>query len=150
MTRTMHILCVCLGNICRSPMAEGAVRKAAADARLDWLVDSAGTGAWHVGNPPDSRGLASAAARGYDNSGQRARQVTAADFTSFDLILAMDASNHANLSRMAPAGATAVIEMLDPEGRDVPDPYYGGPNGFETTLDMIEEAAAALVARHIG
>lgn len=143
----MRILCVCLGNICRSPMAEGAIRHAAAKAGLAVEVDSAGTGAWHAGSPPDARGLATAARRGYDNSAQRARQVARQDFHAFDLILAMDRANLSDLSRMAPAGAPARVEMFDPAGRDVPDPYYGGPEGFETTLDMIEAAASALVAR---
>lgn len=146
----MRVLCVCLGNICRSPMAEGAVRRAAEDTGLDWVVDSAGTGGWHVGSPPDPRGLEAAARRGYDNADQRARQVRREDFTAFDLIVAMDASNHADLSRMAPAGATAELILFDPDERDVPDPYYGGPEGFETTLDMIEAAARAVVARYSG
>ncbi|MEM6661763.1 MAG: low molecular weight protein-tyrosine-phosphatase [Pseudomonadota bacterium] len=144
----MRILCVCLGNICRSPMAEGAVRRAAAEAGLDWHVDSAGTGDWHIGSPPDPRGLAAAARRGYDNSDQRARQVDPADFTACDLILAMDASNHANLTRVAPQGTAEKVRMFDPDGRDVPDPYFGGPEGFDDVLDMIEAAARALVARH--
>ena len=136
----VRILCVCLGNICRSPMAEGAVRRAAESAGLPVHVDSAGTGAWHAGNPPDARGLAAAARRGYDNSAQRARQITSADFHDFDLILAMDVRNLADLQRAAPPAARARLDLFDP-GRDVPDPYYGGPDGFETVLDQIEAAA---------
>ena len=143
----MRILCVCLGNICRSPMAEAAVRRAAEAASLAVEVDSAGTGGWHVGRPPDRRGLAAAVRRGYDNSGQRARQVRPADFADFDLILAMDRSNVEDLVRQAPPGAAARIELFDPEGRDIPDPYYGGPPDYEHALDMIEVAADALIAR---
>ena len=135
----MRVLCVCLGNICRSPMAEGALRRVLA---AEHHVDSAGTGAWHAGNPPDPRGLATARRRGYDNSAQRARQVTADDFRTFDLILAMDASNLETLQQIAPPDTTARIRMFHPGG-DVPDPYYGGDSGFDTVLDMIEEAALA-------
>ena len=142
----MRILCVCLGNICRSPMAEGALRQAARDAGLSAEIDSAGTGAWHVGNPPDPRGLAAAARRGYDNSAQRARQVARSDFHEFDLILAMDRANLADLQRLAPDGASAEIGMFDAD-RDIPDPYYGGPDGFDAVLDQIEAAAKALVTR---
>ncbi len=142
----MRILCVCLGNICRSPMAEGAVRRAMEAAGLAADVDSAGTGAWHAGNPPDARGLAAAAGRGYDNAGQRARQVTAADFNAFDLILAMDRGNYSDLQRLKPTNGRARIEMLDP-ARDIPDPYYGGEDGFDPVLDQIEAAAKALAAR---
>lgn len=142
----MRILCVCLGNICRSPMAEGAVRALAQEAGLAIAVDSAGTGAWHVGNPPDARGLAAAMARGYDNSGQRARQVRGRDFHEFDLIVAMDRSNLGDLERMRPAGARAELRLFHPDGHDIPDPYYGGPEDYERALDMVEHAAGALVA----
>lgn len=141
----MRILCVCLGNICRSPMAEGAVRAMGASAGLDLEVDSAGTGAYHIGNPPDPRGLAAASARGYDNSGQRARQVRIGDFDEFDLIVAMDRSNLRNLEAMCPPGARAEIRLFDPEGREIPDPYYGGPADYELALDMVEHAADALI-----
>ena len=143
----MRILCVCLGNICRSPMAQGAIERRAAEAGLDVTVDSAGIGHWHVGNPPDPRGLTAASARGYDNSAQRARQVGPRDFIDFDLILGMDATNIADLDRLAPPVHTARIEMFDPEGRDIPDPYYGGPADYEHALDMIEQATEALIAR---
>lgn len=122
-------------------MAEGVLRTKAAQSGLEVLVDSAGTGAWHVGNPPDPRGLAAAMARGYDNSAQRARKVAAQDFTTFDIVLAMDASNLTNLQGLAPPGTTAEIRMLHPDGADIPDPYYGGPEGFETVLDMLEMSA---------
>ena len=143
----MRILCVCLGNICRSPMAEGALRRRAAEAGLAIEVDSAGTGAYHIGNPPDPRGLAAAAARGYDNTGQRARQVRAQDFDDFDLIVAMDRANLTDLRRQAPHGARAEIELFHPEGTDIPDPYHGGPADYEHALDLVEMAADALIAR---
>ena len=125
-------------------MAEGVIRAKAVAAGLEAKVDSAGTGRWHVGKPPDARGLQAALARGYDNSAQRARQVRIRDFSDFDLILAMDRSNLDDLKRMRPTGATAMLRLLMP-GVDVPDPYYGGAEGFETTLDLIETAADALI-----
>jgi len=141
-----RILVVCLGNICRSPMGQGVLEKRAAEAGLAVEVDSAGLGAWHVGNPPNPRGLKAAAARGYDTGHQRARQLRPADFDAFDLILGMDASNIAELARLKPAGARAEIRLFDPAGRDVPDPYYGGPADYEHALDLIEEAVDGLVA----
>ncbi|MBY8974243.1 low molecular weight phosphotyrosine protein phosphatase [Rhodobacteraceae bacterium NNCM2] len=143
--RPMRILCVCLGNICRSPMAEGALRKRGAEVGLVLEVDSAGTGAYHIGNPPDPRGLAAASARGYDNSALRARQVREADFHDFDLIVAMDRANLRNLQAMAPAGSRAEIRLFDAEGREIPDPYYGGPADYEKALDMVEAATEALI-----
>lgn len=143
----MRILCVCLGNICRSPMAQGAIERRAAEAGLEIHVDSAGTGAWHIGNPPDPRGLSAASRRGYDNSGQRARQVRPADFAEFDLIVAMDGSNVSELRRQAPPDATARIELFHPDGLDIPDPYHGGPADYEHALDLVERAADALIAR---
>lgn len=145
---TTRILCVCLGNICRSPMAEGAIRAKAAAAGKAVDVDSAGTGAWHIGNPPDKRGLEAAAARGYDNSGQRARQVGFRDFFEFDLLLAMDRNNLSDLRAARPADARCEIRLFDPAGREIPDPYYGGPEDYELALDMVEDAAADLI-RHL-
>ncbi|MGD1926448.1 MAG: low molecular weight protein-tyrosine-phosphatase [Paracoccaceae bacterium] len=142
----MRILCVCLGNICRSPMEQGALERRLAQAGIDAHIDSAGTGAYHIGNPPDPRGLAAAASRGYDNSAQRARQVRTSDFAEFDLLLAMDASNLLNLRRACPAYATCEIRIFDPQGRDIPDPYHGGPADYEHALDMIERAADALTS----
>lgn len=141
----MRILCVCLGNICRSPMAQGALEQRLTAAGIAAQLDSAGTGAYHVGNPPDPRGLAAAGARGYDNSAQRARQVQPSDFHDFELILAMDASNLDDLRRASPLGANCEIRLFDPQGRDIPDPYHGGPADYEHALDMIEAAADALV-----
>ncbi|MEM9284661.1 MAG: low molecular weight protein-tyrosine-phosphatase [Pseudomonadota bacterium] len=138
------VLFVCLGNICRSPAAEGVFRDRAAAAGLDVTVDSAGTGAWHAGEPPDRRMIAAAARRRYDLSAQRARQVDDGDGYSFDYILAMDASNLSDLRDRALPDWTATVRMLYP-GRDVPDPYYGGEQGFETVLDMLEEGVDALI-----
>lgn len=144
----MRILCVCLGNICRSPMAEGVVRAKARTAGKDVDVDSAGTGAWHIGNPPDVRGLMAASARGYDNSDQRARQVAPRDFHEFELILAMDRNNLMDLQAARPRDARCEIRLFDWQGREIPDPYYGGPEDYELALDMVEEAADHLI-RHL-
>ena len=127
-------------------MAQGALEQRLGEAGIATKIDSAGTGAFHIGNPPDPRGLAAASARGYDNTGQRARQVRGSDFREFDLILAMDAANLADLRRLCPDGATCEIRLFDPQGRDIPDPYHGGPDDYEHALDMVEAAADALVA----
>jgi protein-tyrosine phosphatase len=142
----MSILVVCLGNICRSPMAQGAIERRAAEAGLEVDVDSAGLSAWHVGSPPNPRGLKVAAERGYDNRHQRARQLRAADFDDFDLILGMDRANTAALERLRPEGARAEIRLFHPSGRDIPDPYYGDMPDYEHALDLIEEAVDDLIA----
>jgi protein-tyrosine phosphatase len=152
----VRVLFVCLGNICRSPTAEGVMRALVADAGLGEHIeiDSAGTGAWHIGEPPDRRASAAARERGIDLAGA-ARQVRASDFDEFDLIVAMDASNLADLRRAAPGeGARAKLVLLrdlDPAtaGRalDVPDPYHGGARGFEQVLDLVEAACAALLVQ---
>ena len=144
----MRILCVCLGNICRSPLAMGVLDRAAKKAGVQIEVDSAGTSDWHIGKPPDARGVAAAAARGIDISRQRGRQVTAADFDKFDLILAMDTKNLAHLQRMCPIDAMHRLRLFDPAG-PIPDPYYGGPRGFEKVLDQIERAAGVLIENHV-
>ncbi|WP_417767107.1 low molecular weight protein-tyrosine-phosphatase [Stappia sp.] len=142
-----RILFVCLGNICRSPLAEGILRAQAGD-RPDMEVDSAGTAAWHVGKAPDPRSIAIAARHGIDISSLRARQVCTEDFSRFDLILAMDAANLADLEALAPAGAPARLRrFLD---RDVPDPYYGGADGFADVHEMLERGCAALLAELAG
>ncbi len=142
---TTRILVVCLGNICRSPMGQGVIEKLSAEAGLAVEVDSAGLGAWHIGDPPNPRGLKVASSRGYDNSHQRARQVRVQDFHDFDLILAMDTDNVAGLERLRPAGARAEIRLFHPSGRDIPDPYYGDLPDYEHALDRIEEAVRDLI-----
>ena len=149
----VKVLFVCTGNICRSPTAEGVFDKLVKEAGLadDVHVESAGTTAYHVGEPPDRRSQAAARQRGIDLSQQRARQVNEADLQTFDYILAMDEGHLNDLDCMAgtPPG-TRLLRFLDfapdrPE-QDVPDPYYGGPDGFENVLDMIEAASQGLLA----
>jgi protein-tyrosine phosphatase len=142
----MRILFVCMGNICRSPTAEGVMRHLLAERGLNGEieVESAGTGGWHAGSPPDARAIATARARGITLEGA-ARQVTAADFEDFDLLVAMDRDNLADLRAIAPPGTEHKLRMLVADGRDVPDPYYGGPRGFEEVLDLVETACEGLL-----
>lgn len=151
-SNTIGILFVCLGNICRSPTAEGVFRRLADERGLSpyLRVDSAGTHAYHVGEPPDPRSQKAAKARGIDLSVLRARRVDHGDFYQFDHILAMDANNFANLMDMRPPDASAQVKyFLDYAPhlniREVPDPYYGGGNGFERVLDMVEDASMGLL-----
>ncbi|MFO1413313.1 MAG: low molecular weight protein-tyrosine-phosphatase [Burkholderiales bacterium] len=147
----LRVLFVCLGNICRSPTAEVVFRDTATRAGLKGLaVDSAGTGEWHVGNPPDWRAIEHARRRGYELAHLRARQVGRRDFADFDYVFAMDRSNLAVLTALRPADCTGHLGLfLDgaPElaMRDVPDPYDGGPEAFERMLDLIEAASRAWV-----
>jgi protein-tyrosine phosphatase len=148
-----RLLFVCLGNICRSPMAEGVFRRVAQEEGvLDrFEIDSAGLGNWHVGQAPDSRAQAAARTRGVDISDQSARQVTSEDFARFDLLLAMDGSNYDDLVELAPKSARHKIRrFLDfaPHvgAEDVPDPFFGGTEGFNHALDLIEAAARGLLA----
>lgn len=148
----MRILFVCLGNICRSPTAEAVFRTIAAREapELALEVDSAGTAGYHVGEPPDPRTRAAASRRGYDLSGLRARILEPKDFERFDLILAMDRENLSVLQRRAPATARSRVRLFmefAPETgtAEVPDPYYGGPNGFEEVLDLVESASRRLL-----
>ena len=142
----MRILFVCMGNICRSPTAEGVMRHLLAERGLkdEVEVQSAGTGGWHAGAPPDARSARAAAARGITLEGA-ARQVTRADFEDFDLLVAMDRDNLADLRAIAPAGTEHKVRLLLADGRDVPDPYYGGPHGFENVLDLVETACKQLL-----
>jgi protein-tyrosine phosphatase len=149
----MRVLFVCLGNICRSPTAEGVLRTLAAREapELPLEVDSAGTADYHVGQPPDPRTRAAAARRGYDLSALRARSVEPTDFERFDLILAMDRENLTVLRHRAPAHAHERLRLFlefapDAAPAEVPDPYYGGPNGFEEVLDLVETATRGLLA----
>lgn len=149
----VRVLFVCLGNICRSPTAEGVFRKMVEQEGLGHLIriDSAGTSDYHAGGPPDPRALQAARQRGIDLSGLRARQAVARDFTEFDYVLAMDGANLRDLRRLCPpdyAGHFGRFLDFAPQlkTRDVPDPYYGGANGFETVLDMIEAASRGLLS----
>jgi protein-tyrosine phosphatase len=148
----VKILFVCMGNICRSPTAEGVFRAMLAREAPDLVVevDSAGTTGYHVGEPPDSRTCAAASRRGYDLSPLRARIVEPRDFEEFDLILAMDLHNLKVLHRRAPAHARERVRLFlefspDSSVSEVPDPYYGGPNGFEEVLDLVEAASQGLL-----
>ncbi len=142
-----RILFVCTGNICRSPTAEGVFRHLAIESGLNVETDSAGLGAWHAGDPPDRRSVAAAARRGYDISGLRARQIAVGDFHNFDLLLAMDRGHLREMTRLAPRDHAGRVRLYmsaaGPEAPDVADPYYGGADGFETVLDMIETGARA-------
>ncbi len=149
----VRVLFVCLGNICRSPTAEGVMRALVRDAGLQERIelDSAGTGGWHVGEPPDARATEAAEQRGIALQGA-ARKVRLGDFEEFDLILAMDASNLRDLKRLAPdEPARRKVRLLrewDPTAAgdlDVPDPYYGGPGGFDKVLDLVQAACTALL-----
>jgi len=149
-----RVLFVCLGNICRSPTAEGVLRAIAAREHpdLELHIDSAGTANYHVGEPPDRRTVAAARRRGYDLGGLRARQVAPADFSRFDYVIAMDHANLAELEHLRPAAATAKLALFlefapEAQALAVPDPYYGGVEDFERVLDLCEVAARGLLAR---
>jgi len=142
-----RVLFVCLGNICRSPTAEGVCTHLARQRGMAVTADSAGTGGWHVGEPPDRRAIAAASSRGYDISALRARQVGRADFDRFDLILGMDESNIAALERLRPAMSETPVEPFlryapGPE-TEVPDPYYDG--GFDRVIELVEMAGRGLL-----
>ena len=138
------ILFVCTGNICRSPTAEGVLKRLSEEAGLELRIESAGLGDWHVGQPPDERAQHHARGRGYDLSAQRARQVRPRDFDDFDLILAMDRGHLQALQRMAPPGQRAKIRLFAMD-RDVPDPYAGGAQDFERVLDLVEARCRSLL-----
>jgi protein-tyrosine phosphatase len=148
----INVLMVCLGNICRSPTAEAVLRAIAAREapELQIHIDSAGTADYHIGEPPDKRSQAAARRRGYEMSDLRARQVEPVDFERFDLVLAMDQANLADLQRSAPRSHRERVKLFlefapDAHTREVPDPYYGGPNGFEEVLDLVEAASRGLL-----
>lgn len=149
----MRLLMVCLGNICRSPLAEGAARAHLDRNGLDWVeVDSAGTGGWHAGEPPDRRSIAVASGFGVDIRSQRARKLRAADFEHFDWLLCADRSVLRDVRTMAPAGSPAQAALLlewagQGEGGEVPDPYTGGPEDFRRVWLMVDAAAAGIAAR---
>ena len=148
----VKILFVCMGNICRSPTAEGVFRHKAVEAGYedDIHIDSAGTIAYHVGNTPDQRATEAARQRGIDLSSQRARRVESKDFEEFDYVIAMDSDNRYDLEAICPPGLEDRLHMFLKFARnsrqtDVPDPYYGGNRGFETVLDLIEDASEGLL-----
>lgn len=148
----VRVLFVCLGNICRSPTAHGVFRAKVREQGLQQRVqiDSCGTGDWHIGHPPDARAAAEAAARGYDIGDLRARQVQATDFRDYDYILAMDEQNLADLRALCPddyPGYLGLFLPFDPAASvtEVPDPYYGGEEGFALVLDMVEAASDGLL-----
>jgi len=150
----VKILFVCLGNICRSPTAEGIFRKVITDAGMHdrFFIDSAGTADWHTGKTPDARTMSAAVTRGYDLSTLRARQVCRADFEEFDYILAMDNENLEHLRSMAPADFSGHLGLFlafsqQEDHREVPDPYYGGEDGFTLVLDLIEDASTGLLTQ---
>jgi len=152
----MRILFVCLGNICRSPTAEAVMRSLVTEAGLadEIEVESAGTGNWHAGEPPDPRATETAAERGVELVGS-ARQIDAADFENFDLLIAMDRANHAELLRMAPNAdardRVGLLREFDPEAPDadpapgVPDPYFGGGDGFAEVIEIVDRCCASLL-----
>ena len=149
---TYSVLFVCLGNICRSPLAEGALRAEAQRLNLDLVVDSAGTGNWHAGEPPDARAIAVAARHGVDISGLRARQVRRADFRRFTHLIALDHGNLADLRRLAPPDATAGLSLLldhvpGREGQAVADPWFGDAAGFDATWADVTAGARVLAER---
>ncbi len=150
----MKLLVVCLGNICRSPLAEGALRARlqASPLRDRIEVDSAGTGGWHVGEPPDNRAIACARAQGVDIGGQRARQLQAADFHDFDWVLCADRQNLRDALRIAPEGlqhkAVLLMEWAGQPGTgEVPDPYTGTAEDFRQVWQLVDSAASAVVSR---
>lgn len=149
-----RILFVCTGNICRSSTAEGVLRRYIQDAGLGDVIEtaSAGTHGYHVGEPPDPRSIAHAQRRGFDLSAQRARKVRAEDFQTYDLILAMDRGHFAHLESLRPTDARAEVQMFleyhpARTHTDVPDPYYGGAQGFEEVLDLVEQASKTLLQK---
>ncbi len=149
----MKILMVCLGNICRSPLAEGIMKRKAEERGLSWEVDSAGTGSWHIGEPPDPRSIHIARQYGLDISGQRARQIVPADLNRYDLILAMDQSNYSDILRLAGEKKTEnkvkmILNYVHP-GSDsgVPDPYWDD-DGFEKVYRLLENACEKVIDKH--
>lgn len=144
------ILMVCLGNICRSPLAEGIMRSKLSE---DFTVDSAGTGGWHAGELPDKRSIATAKNRGIDITNQRARQFKKSDFEIFDHIFVMDNSNHKDVLALAPneeakSKVKLILNEIFPnENVDVPDPYYGGQEGFENVFDMLDQACEEIARK---
>lgn len=148
----MKVLMVCLGNICRSPLAEGILQHKINELGLDWQVESRGTGGWHVGNLPDSRSIAVALKHGLDITYQRSEQLKKKDLSDFDLIYAMDRSNYFDITDMAREDQQDKVKMIlnevEPDtNKSVPDPYYGN-DGFENVYDMLEKACSVIVEKY--
>lgn len=149
----MKILFVCLGNICRSPLADGILRRKAKELGVEILVDSAGTAAYHVGNPPDARMIETARQKGTDISFLRARKFTQQDFEEFDQIYVMDQENYMNVIDLArneddQQKVNLILNVLyEGEDREVPDPYYGGQEGFELVYDLLDQATEKIIER---
>ncbi|EGQ7919533.1 low molecular weight phosphotyrosine protein phosphatase [Vibrio parahaemolyticus] len=146
-----RILVVCMGNICRSPTSEAVLRAKAEELGVDVDIDSAGTIGYHTGNTPDSRAMAAGKQRGYSFKGMRARQVSVQDFEDFDLVLAADKANLADLLDICPAEHRHKVSLFLSHSNssydEIPDPYYGGDDGFELVLDLIEEASVAVLQK---
>ncbi|MDF4639556.1 low molecular weight phosphotyrosine protein phosphatase [Vibrio parahaemolyticus] len=146
-----RILVVCMGNICRSPTGEAVLRAKAEELGVDVDTDSAGTIGYHTGNTPDSRAMAAGKQRGYSFKGMRARQVSVQDFEDFDLVLAADKANLADLLDICPAEHRHKVSLFLSHSNssydEIPDPYYGGDDGFELVLDLIEEASVAVLQK---
>ena len=149
----MKILMVCLGNICRSPLAEGILRHKCEQLGLDWHIDSAGTGKWHIGSAPDKRSIQIAAKNNIDISGQRARSIHSSDYEQFDIIFAMDTNNyrdimHWALDKQEEAKVKLILEEIYPgEKRSVPDPYFDD-NGFQQVFDMLDKACDKIIEKY--
>ncbi|MFW0950579.1 low molecular weight protein-tyrosine-phosphatase [Vibrio parahaemolyticus] len=146
-----RILVVCMGNICRSPTGEAVLRAKVEELGVDVDIDSAGTIGYHTGNTPDSRAMAAGKQRGYSFKGMRARQVSVQDFEDFDLVLAADKANLADLLDICPAEHRHKVSLFLSHSNssydEIPDPYYGGDDGFELVLDLIEEASVAVLQK---
>jgi protein-tyrosine phosphatase len=152
--RNVSVLFVCLGNICRSPTAHGVFEQMVSEAGLQQyiIVDSCGTGDWHIGHSPDKRSASAALSRGYDLSHLRSRQINGNDFNQFDYILVMDQQNLIDVQAMCPSDFTGKLELfLDYANnfsatKEVPDPYYGGLSGFDDVIDLVEDASKTLLS----
>jgi protein-tyrosine phosphatase len=149
----MKLLFVCLGNICRSPLAEGIMKHKIAEQGLDWEVDSAGTGGWHAGDLPDSRSIQVAQKHGVDLTYQRARKLRSIDYEAFDRIYVMDSMNYQDVKRLANEDEYHKIELIMNEVEphrniNVPDPYYGEGDGFEHVFQMLDRACDAIIKKY--
>jgi protein-tyrosine phosphatase len=149
----MKLLFVCLGNICRSPLAEGIMKHKIAEQGLDWEVDSAGTGGWHAGDLPDSRSIQVAQKHGVDLTYQRARKLRSIDYETFDRIYVMDSMNYQDVKRLANEDEYHKIELIMNEVEphrniNVPDPYYGEGDGFEHVFQMLDRACDAIIKKY--